>query len=187
VDKQWLRKMFLEAGLEAEQAQKASDQTTLRLLKRERPTRALEPKRRSILDNLVRDPLVSLNRIIGRGDAGLPFVDDTTQRLSSAAFSDVLTESGLDPVVSMAFAKVVEEAFTPQDLYQPIWEALGHSGPVDLDTLRREDWTPLRGEFPELVQVAIDEGATEQVRTVKPRARPPAGSKIIRGTVPKKK
>ena len=98
-----------------------------------------------------------------------------------------MTEAGLDPVVSMAFAKVIEEAFTPKDLYQPVWEALGHKGPVDLDTLRREDWTPLRSQFPELVQIAIDEGATEQVPAVKPRARPPAGGKIIRGTVPKKK
>jgi hypothetical protein len=178
--------MFLEAGLEAEQAQKASDQTTLRLLKRERPTR-VERRQRSILDNLVRDPLVSLNRIIGRGDAGLPFVDDATGRLSAAAFSDVMTESGMDPVVSMAFAKVIEEAFTPRDLYQQVWEALGHSGDVDLEQLRREDWSSLRAQFPELVQRVIDDGATEQVPVVKPRARPPAGGKIIRGTVPKKK
>ena len=185
MDKQWLTKMFVEAGLEPEQAQKAAQQTTLRLLKRERPTR-IERARRSILDNLVRDPLVSLNRIIGRGDTGLPFVDETLGKLSAAAFSDVLTETGLDPVVSMAFAKVMEEAFAPRDLYQPVWEALGHPGPVDLDTLRREDWTPLRAQFPELV-LAADQAATEQVRAVKPRARPPATGKIIRGTVPKKK
>src|SRR5688572_4861677 len=178
--------MFEDAGLEAEQAQKASVQTTLRLLKRERPTR-IEKKRPSILDNLVRDPLVSLNRIIGRGDAGLPFVDEATGKLSAAAFSDVFTESGLDPVVSMAFAKVIEEAFTPQDLYQQVWEALGHPGDVDLALLRREDWSSLRAQFPELVQRVIDDGATEQVPAVKPRARPPAGGKIIRGTVPKKK
>src|SRR5688572_15778417 len=178
--------MFEDAGLEAEQAQKASVQTTLRLLKRERPTR-IEKKRPSILDNLVRDPLVSLNRIIGRGDAGLPFVDEATGKLSAAAFSDVLTESGVDPVVSMAFAKVIEEAFTPQDLYGPVWEALGHAGEVDLDTLRREDWTPLRAQFPELIAVSLEDQATEQVRAVKPRARPPATGKIIRGTVPKKK
>jgi hypothetical protein len=178
--------MLLEAGLEAGQAQKAADQTTLRLLKRERPTR-VEPKRRSILDNLVRDPLVSLNRIIGRGDAGLPFVDDATGRLSAAAFSDVMTESGMDPVVSMAFAKVIEEAFSPRDLYQPVWEALGHPGEVDLALLRRQDWTPLRAQFPELLPPAADEGATEQVRSVKPRAQPPQGGRIVRGTVPKKK
>jgi hypothetical protein len=172
VDKQWLKKMFVEAGLEADQAQKASDQTTLRLLKRERPTR-IERKRPSILDNLVRDPLVSLNRIIGRGASGLPFVDDATGKLSAAAFSDVLTESGIDPIVSMAFAKVIEEAFTPRDLYQPIWEALGHEGAVDLDTLRREDWTALRSQFPELMPAPVDDQATEQVRTVKPRAMPP--------------
>ncbi len=186
MDKQWLTNMFTEAGLEPDQAQKAADETTLRLLQRERPTR-VERRHRSILDNLVRDPLISLNRIVGRGDTGLPFVDDALGKLSAAAFSDVLSESGLDPVVSMAFAKVIEEAYTPHDLYQPVWDALGHEGAVDLETLRREDWTPLRAQFPELMSLPLEDRPTEQVRAVKPRARPPAGGKIIRGTVPKKK
>lgn len=182
MDKQWLTKMFEEAGLEPDQAEKAAEQTTLRLLKRERPTRVDEPKRRSLLDNLVRDPLVSLNRIVGRGDAGLPFVDEDLTKLSAAAFSDVFAEAGMDPVVGMAFAKVVEEAFTPQDLYQPVWEGLGHEGEVDLDRLRREDWSELRAQFPEL-GLPVDERPTQQIRSVKPKAKPPTG-KIIR---PKKK
>jgi len=88
-------------------------------------------------------------------------------------FSDVLGESGLDPVVSMAFAKVVVEAYEPTEIYQPIWSALGNEGDVDLDALRKADWTPLRREFPELSgTLPPDLEPTRQV-PVKPRAKPP--------------
>jgi hypothetical protein len=170
--------MFVDAGLEPEQAEKAAERTTVRLLERERPTQV--ERKRSLLDHLVRDPLVSVNRIIGRGDTGLPFVDATTGALSPAAFSDVFGEAGLDPIVGMAFAKVVAEAYTPADLYQTVWEGLGHSGPVDFETLRREDWTPFRNQFPELFPMTADQRPTEQVAALKPKARPPVAGRIIR-------
>src|SRR6185503_4809555 len=47
------------------------------------------------------------------------------------------------------YAKVVIEAFEPRDLYGPVWKALGKAGPVDLDELRRMDWSPLRAGLPE--------------------------------------
>jgi len=36
------------------------------------------------------------------------------------------------------------EAFTPDDLYLPIWIALGRVETLDLEALRKMDWTPLR-------------------------------------------
>jgi len=172
VDARWLVELFQEVGLEPDQAQRAADVTLRRLLRRQRPRRK-GAKKRSLLSHLVRDPLVSVNRIIGKGDEGLPLVDPDTQTLSTAAFSDVLGESGLDPVVSMAFAKVVVEAYEPTEIYQPIWSALGNEGDVDLDALRKADWTPLRREFPELSgTLPPDLEPTRQV-PVKPRAKPP--------------
>lgn len=172
MDKRWLVELFEEVGLEPEQAERAADVTLERLLHRQRPPRAGQ-KRASLLSHLVRDPLVSVNRIVGRGDEGLPFVDPDTGKLSAAAFGDVLGDSGLDPVVSMAFAKVVVEAYEPKELYQPVWEGLGHEGDVDLEALRREDWTPIRRLFPELSgALPPDLEPTRQV-PVKPKASPP--------------
>ena len=174
VDARWLVELFQEVGLEPDQAERAAAVTLERLLQRQRPPRG-GPKRTSLLQHMVRDPLVSVNRIIGKGDEGLPFVDPDTGTLSTAAFSDVLGESGLDPVVSMAFAKVVVEAFEPKELYQPVWEGLGKEGDVDLDGLRKADWTPLRRAFPELAgTLPPDLEPTRQV-PVKPKAKPPGG------------
>ena len=170
LDSQWLVDLFVEVGLEPDQAERAAEVTLKRLLRRQRP-RAGAPRAGSLLQHLVRDPLVSVNRIIGRGDEGLPFIDPESGTLSTAAFSDVMSESGMDPVVSMAFAKVVTEAYEPTEVYQPVWTALGHAGDVDLEVLRREDWTPLRDAFPELLD-GSDMQVTRKV-AVKPRARPP--------------
>lgn len=140
----------------------------MRLLAR-RPR--LKRKKSSLLSHMVRDPLQSLSRIVGQGGADLPFVEDETEKLSAAAFSDVFGEAGLDPVVAMAFAKVVVEAYSPQEIYQPLWIAFGRSGDVDLGELRKMDWSPLRSLFPELSQ------ATRPIHkpVQKPRARPPVG------------
>lgn len=170
MDTRWLVELFQEVGLEPDQAERAADVTVRRLLRRQRPPR--QGKAGNIIQHLVRDPLISVNRIVGKGDEGLPFVDPDTQTLSTAAFSDVLSEAGLDPVVAMAFAKVVVEAYAATDLYAPIWTALGNPGAPDLEALRRADWTPLRALFPDL---AADQQPTRQV-AVKPRARPPGPS-----------
>ena len=175
MDKTWLVAMYKECGLEPDEVEPAALATLRRMLRRERSDGAEGPKR-PLIESLIRDPLISLNRIVGRGDAGLPFVDDDDGRLSAPAFGHVLGESGLDPVVAMAYAKVMAEAYEPKDLYQPIWEALGKPDTVDLDELRRLDWSPLRKQFPELRALHADVTAVTQTAVpAKPRARPPNG------------
>ncbi len=161
MDEAWLFEVFKETGLAAEQAQTAAEATLQRLLKRKKapPDR----RGRKLVQFMVRDPLASMNRIVGKGDEGLPFVDPDTGGLSAAAFANVLSSGGVDPVVALAYAKVVVEAFEPSDIYQPIWAQLGHEGPVDLEVLRREDWTPLSASTDE------DEQATRQVAVQPPR------------------
>jgi hypothetical protein len=148
VDKTWLVRLYEDAGLPPEQAARAAEETHGRLLRRERHQRSEGVQKRSLVEFLVRDPLVSMNRIIGRGDVGLPFYDDQTKRLSLVAFGNVMSDVGIDPVVAMAYAKVVVEAFEPRDLYQPVWAALGRAGVVELEELRRMDWSPLRQDAP---------------------------------------
>lgn len=150
----WLFEVFKETGLAQEQAQTAAEIMLQRLLRRKKapPDR----RGRKLVQFMVRDPLASVNRIVGKGDEGLPFVDPDTGHLSAAAFADVLSTGGVDPVVALAYAKVVVEAFEPSDIYQPVWETLGHEGPVDLEQLRRLDWTPLSS-------LDVDEEATRQV------------------------
>jgi hypothetical protein len=147
VDNLWLLKLYEDVGLTHAQAERAAEETRQRLLRRERPRRISNPNR-SLTEYLVRDPLISLNRIIGRGDEGLPFWDEDAGKLSLLAFSSLLSETELDPAVSLAFAKVVVEAWEPQDLYGPIWKELDQEGPLDLDKLRKLDWTPLRSDVP---------------------------------------
>ncbi len=165
VDPRWLVKLFEEAGLKPEDANRAAELTLGRLLRRQRPKGA--GKKSSLLHYMVRDPLVSVNRIIGKGDEGLPLIDPDTGHLSTAAFTDVLAAADVDPVVSMAYAKVVVEAFEPKDLYQPVWQALGHEGEVDLEALRREDWTPLRRAAEESGALPADSQPTRQVAALK--------------------
>ncbi|MEM7677734.1 MAG: hypothetical protein AAF449_17190, partial [Myxococcota bacterium] len=173
VDKTWLITMFKECGLEGEEVNPAVVATLKRLLRRERPEGSSGPNR-PLIEALVRDPIVSLNRIIGRGDAGLPFVDDESGRLNASAIGHVLGESGLDPAVAMSTAKVIAEAYEPKDLYQPVWEGLGNKGSVDLDALRKQDWSPLRAHFPEFKSHHADVTAVTQAAvSVKPKAKPP--------------
>lgn len=156
MDKTWLIRLYQDVGLTAEQADKAAEETRVRLLRRERPKRAEGQKPKSLVANLVRDPLVSLNRIIGRGDSGLPFYDEETRQLSLISFSNLLSEIGLDPVVALAYAKVVIEANDPRDLYRPVWHALGREGEVDLAELQMMDWSPLRTDLPPPPQAQRD-------------------------------
>lgn len=172
MDQRWLIDIFEECGLETWQAEEAAKVCLKRLLMRERAGVGVE--RRSLVEHLIRDPLLSMNRILGRGDGGLPLIEDETGALSVAAVANVLADSGLDPVVSMAFAKVAAEAFAPDDIYRPLWKGLGHEGEIDYETLRREDWTPLRAQFADLLPP--DMRPTMQVRAEKPRAVPPPGS-----------
>jgi hypothetical protein len=178
VEKTWLTKLYEDVGLPAEQAAKAADETLLRLLRRERPRIAGPQRRASLVDFLVRDPLVSMNRIIGRGDVGLPFYDDDLQKLSVVAFSNVLGDIGIDPVVALAYSKVVVEAFEVGDLYGPLWKALGKTGPFDLDELRRMDWSPLRTDVP--VRASMSESTATAVTAVSVEAvqRAPAAASI---------
>lgn len=168
--------MYRECGLEADEAGPAAEATLKRLLRRERPDGGEGP-RRPLIESLVRDPLISMNRIIGRGDHGLPFVDEEAGRLSAPALGHVFAEVGMDPVVAMAYAKVVAEACEPRDFYQPIWQGLDQSGPVDLEVLRKLDWSPLRAKVPELQGLPKDVTAVTQAAVpAKPRARPPTDS-----------
>lgn len=173
LDKGWLTEIFVECGLEADQADRAADVCLSRLLQRERPGVGVE--RRSLVEHMVRDPLLSMNRILGKGDGGLPLLEEDSDGLSVAAVANILVDAGLDPVVSMAFAKVAAEAFTPDDFYRPLWKGLGHRGDVDYDVLRREDWTPLRAQFADLLPP--DLRPTMQVPAQKPRAAPPGTTK----------
>lgn len=144
MDASWLNKLYENAGLEPDQADRAAKETMLRLLRRERPTPTGSGARRSLTEFFSRDPMVSVSRIVGKGDAELPFYDEDTRKLSPIAFGNLFSEIGLDPVVAMAYARVVVEAFDVSDLYEPIWRALGQSGPLDIEHLRKLDWTALR-------------------------------------------
>ncbi len=182
MDSTWLVRLYEDVGLAPDQAARAAEETRQRLLRRERP-RAPEIARRSITDYLVRDPLTSLNRIIGRGDSGLPFFDEETKQLSPIAFGNLLTDIGLDPVVAIAYAKVVVEAFEPKDLYGPVWEALGQKGPVNLDTLRRMDWSPLRADVPP-AELAGDTVVTRAQSSVHDTVVAPATPRTVPPTRP---
>jgi hypothetical protein len=173
VDKTFLVKIYEEVGLPTEQAERVAEETRLRMLRRERPRGSEGGAKRSLVDFLVRDPLVSMNRIIGRGDVGLPFYDDEMGQLSVVAFSSVMSDVGIDPVVALAYAKVVVEAFMPSDLYQPVWVALGREGAVDLDELRRMDWSPLRLDVQprELPNEPMKEPTKTAVTAVVPQAQ----------------
>lgn len=147
----WLVRMYLECGLEEEQAKEAATVTQIRLLKRQNSEKS--PVRRlgsfALTQSLVRDPLVSFNRIVGLGTIDLPFYDGERGMLSLVAFASVLDEIGLEADVALAFAKVVVEAFDPEEFYLPIWNALGRTDPINLEELRRLDWTPLRENLPD--------------------------------------
>ena len=84
VDKDWLNKMFEEAGLDPGRARQAARVVLERILRRDQGS--IPPGRPANLKAaLIKDPMVSFNRIIGRGDGGLPFVDAEEGGLSRSA------------------------------------------------------------------------------------------------------
>ena len=180
MDERWLVRIYEESGLNPDDAQRAAERTLLRWVRRER---RVTPRAGSLGSLRPRDPLSSLFRLIGRGDESLPLVDGETGQLSVPAIGQVLAEVGLDPVVGMAYAKVVAEAFEPKDFYQPLWEGLGRRGAVDLQLMRTLDWTPLRAAFPGVASSMPDGDATEQVPTLDAPSRGRRGE-VLRGSAP---
>ncbi len=145
LDATWLTAMFVDAGLSPEQAQRAGGLALRRLLRRQRKAPETRPELR-LRSSMTADPLVSVNRILGLGDDGLPFYDEQAGRISEVDVTTVLNEAGLEASVALAFAKVVAEATALEDWYAPVWAALGKTGPVVLDELRLLDWSALRSE-----------------------------------------
>lgn len=145
LDATWLTEMFAEAGLSPDQARQAGAAALRRLLRRQRkaPDPRSDARFRAVL---TADPLVSVNRILGLGDGGLPFYDERQQRVSEVDVTAVLTEIGLEPPVALRFAKVVVEATDPEAWFTPLWAALGREGPVVFEELRQLDWSALRSE-----------------------------------------
>ncbi len=157
----WLVELFSDCGLEGDQAKGAAEAVRRRLVLRIHRAKS-SPKR--FAESLVRDPLVSFNRLVGLSDAALPFLSEADGKLSEIAFGTALAESGLDPDVGLAFGKVAIEIIEVGVFYQPIWEALGQEGDVDLDELRRLDWSPLREGLDLPKPYAHDPDKTEVVR-----------------------
>lgn len=171
----WLIEAYVECGLDDDQAKGAADATKARLLQRVHYEPAALPGRTRFSATLVKDPLVSFRRIVGARDDGLPLFDHQTNRLSEVGLTSVLTRSGLEPDVALAFAKVAVELIEPERFYQPIYEALGGRGPVDLPRLKAMDWTPLRPR-------RTDTDATEvAVRGAGPAAPRRRGSTVAKG------
>lgn len=166
LDKSYLLSLYQDAGLDPVEAETAAEATWRRLLRRSRPDQLSPVRRGDLLSSLVRDPMVSFNRIVGLGDDRLPFYDESSGRLSLVAFASLLDEVGMVPDVALAFAKVVVEMYEPRQLFQPVWEALSQEGEVDLELLRTLDWSPLRAGLREL-----DEGLTRTEIDLRARER----------------
>lgn len=149
MDNSWLREIYLEAGFEPEQAERAAEATWTRLLRRETSS-IVDRRPKRLVDVLVGDPMVSLNRIIGRGDEGLPYVDPETGELASFSLANTFHEAGLDRIVAQAYANVVVELVGAEGFYRPVWDALALPGSFDLEALRLADWSALRAGHPEL-------------------------------------
>ncbi len=156
LDKAFLLTLYRDVGMEPVEAETAAEATWRRLLRRARPDQLSPVRRGDLLSSLVRDPMVSFNRIVGLGDDRLPFLDESTGTLSLVAFASLLDEVGMVPDVALAYAKVVVEMFEPSQFFEPVWSALDQEGAVDLEVLRRLDWSPLRAGLREL-----DEGLTK--------------------------
>lgn len=150
VDAQWLEELFVDAGLEPDEARAASREAIRRLLagpvSGERPETSASSS--GIRAALVSDPAASVSRILTAGYLGLPFHDPDTGGLSVALVADVLADVGLDPVVAMAYARVVVEVAEPERFYAPIWRALGQEGPLDLRRMADLDFEALREPTP---------------------------------------
>lgn len=181
VDASWLLRIYGECGLSAEDARRCADATIRRFCLRKPDTSdpklhdpSVKARRLRIRQALIKDPWASLGRFIGPGtDAALPLIDRETGTLSEPALAQTFAEAGLDPVVAMAYAKVVAFGFTPYDLYRPIWMALGRPGPIDFATLARIDWSSI---FPPIEEEERAEATVTTVQAAAPRpATKPVG------------
>lgn len=179
VDVSWLLRIYGECGLSPENAQRCAEATVQRFALRRPDTTpaigsdaSIRARRLRLKRAMVKDPLATLGRFIGpEGEGALPLVDRETLNLSEPAFAQTFIEAGLDPVVAMAYAKVVAFGFTPYDIYRPVWIGLGRSGPVDFGALARMDWSSL---FPEPEGRGPAEATVTTVQAVQPRTGPKA-------------
>ena len=159
----WLENMFIDCGVDQDNAREAARHTFNRLITRKSRKRSKTGENRlNLRKSLVTDPLVSFQRITGAGSSGLPFYDEDTNTLSTVELTFVLRDSGLTTDVALAFAKVFVEVFTPEEFFRPIWQALnGDKASIDWDELRRLDWSPLRAGR----AIPVRDGGTPPSRT----------------------
>lgn len=92
---------------------------------------------RSFREALASDPQGSIARIVS-GAPELPFIDRSTGELSVVGFAELFATVGVDPVVSMACARVVVEMHSAESFYAPVWRALGRKDALDFETLAAE-------------------------------------------------
>ena len=170
--------MFLECGVDQENAHEAAKHTFNRLITRKSRKQSKDGhKGLNLRAAMVKDPLVSFQRITGSGTSALPFYDDENNVLSAAELTFVLRDAGLTTDVALAFAKVMVEVFTPEELYQPIWEALkGKQNPIDWNELRRADWSPLR----EGVSLSVRDGGSPAAGD---RNRPKSNAPLLSNSI----
>jgi len=142
---EWLTEIYSDSGLDPAEAEGSAEKTWRRLVTRtQRPHSQPGTKKMDIRGAMIADPMVSFHRITGTGMSGLPFYDDETGSLNPVELTFAMRDAGISTEVALAFAKVVVEICSPEGFFSPVWNALGQSDPVDLDVLRRMDWSPLR-------------------------------------------
>jgi len=179
LEPRWLVETFKQAGLTPAQAELAGGVALRKLIRRQRSTTEPRPDAQ-FRSALTADPLVSVNRILGLGDSGLPFYDEWTGRLSEVDVTRVLTEIGFETSVALAFAKVVIEASSPEEWFEPVWTALGREGPVRLDELRRSDWSALRSEGDRMLPPLDPGPPPRRPRSIAPPPSPAAAKKAAK-------
>ena len=83
IDVGWLFELYVECGIDDVQAQSAAEVTRVRLATRALGFRYNRPKGRTFLaPHLLKDPLSSFNRIVGKLEHEIPMYDDQTGQLS---------------------------------------------------------------------------------------------------------
>ena len=86
----WLADLYLDCGLDEEQARSAAELTRIRLATRALGFHYNRPKGRTFLaPHLLKEPLSSFNRIVGKAEYELPMYDDEAQSLSVVAVASV--------------------------------------------------------------------------------------------------
>ncbi|MBI4816098.1 MAG: hypothetical protein HY791_07570 [Deltaproteobacteria bacterium] len=117
--------------------------------------------------------LGSVSRLLGL--RGVPFLDPE-RKLELVAFARVLSESGLRMDVALAFAKVMVEAYSAEDLYEPVWAALGQGGPIDWSKLPKLDVSGLEPAPRQDSATTVTVKAEPRSATT-PTPRPPTASR----------